>query len=393
MNKPKNTNETDILITDRLPLMIAFLDKELKYKFMNQLFHDWVGVNVSLESQIGSGRDKKLYNILRPFIEEVLNGQDQETELLLPPDGDRPYQILNIKILNDSSKFFGSGFLLIIQDITQLKNSAAIAIEKEKTLSVLLNHLSLGVVLHDSKGKIMEFNSSALRILGVSKEQLLGKTSYDPYWKVIDENSEPLSGSKHPAAVSLATGLPVHNQIMGIVTKENQVTWISTSSTPIFQGQDLQPSQVLVTFEDKTKKVQLEKELRMKSFWTEAIFNGTHYSMISTLPDGNIQTFNKRAEELLGYKSSELVNQKTVDMFHESSEIVQRAKELSAEFGQEIKPGFDVFIKKALINGHDTHTWTYIKKNGERLKVRLCVTAILDEKKNCIGYLGVAEEI
>lgn len=50
----------------------------------------------------------------------------------------------------------------------------------------ILNLVSEGFVLQDSNGVIIEFNQSALKILGLTEDQLKGKTSTDPHWKCVD---------------------------------------------------------------------------------------------------------------------------------------------------------------------------------------------------------------
>lgn len=386
----KSPTETSLFCKDflnEIPMMIGFVNSGLEYTYVNSHFQNWLADDHIVGKKIGTSKDAKFHAMLAPYIDEVMLGKEQDIELILPPENQRPYQIVAIKMIPQKN-----GFCLLIQDITQLKNNASTAIEKEKKLSALLNSLPLGVVLHDSKGKIMEFNSSALRILGVSQEQLLGKSSHDPHWKVVDEELKDFPPNAHPAVITLETGLPVQNKIMGVYTSKDKISWINVTSIPIFQGQDLKPYQVIVTFEDRTKKILMAQELKTKSHWTEAILNGTSYCMISTLPNGVIKTFNKKAEQLLGYKASDLIDQKTVEIFHDNEELIQKSKELSIELKREISPTFEVFIAKAISSGSDTNTWTYVTKNGKKIKVRLCVTAILDEKKKCIGYLGIAEE-
>ncbi len=78
--------------------------------------------------------------------------------------------------------------------------------------------MSEGLVFQPQNGQIVDANSAAERILGLSRDQLLSKASMDPNWQAIREDGTPFPGSEHPAMVTLRTGQPIHNQIMGVRT-------------------------------------------------------------------------------------------------------------------------------------------------------------------------------
>ncbi|MFY9226593.1 MAG: ATP-binding protein [Blastocatellia bacterium] len=126
----------------------------------------------------------------------------------------------------------------------------------------------------------------------------------------------------------------------------------------------------------------------------KAILDNANYSIIATDVDGIIRVFNKSAERLLGYQASEVVGKLTPSIIHDVEEVIERAKILSQELGQEILPGFDVFVAKPRFLGKvDEKIWTYIHKNGTRFPVNLSVTALRDEKEEIIGFLGIAKDI
>ncbi len=123
------------------------------------------------------------------------------------------------------------------------------------------------------------------------------------------------------------------------------------------------------------------------------IIKNTNLSVITTTPLGIITTFNTGAEKMLGYQAEELVDKFTPAVFHDIEEVILRASELSNEFKKEIKPGFDVFVLKALKYGADSNEWTYVKKDGIKLTVRLSVSPLFDTTNTLLGYVGIAEDI
>ena len=125
----------------------------------------------------------------------------------------------------------------------------------------------------------------------------------------------------------------------------------------------------------------------------QAIFDGAHYSIISTTVDGTILSFNKAASRMLGYAQEELVGKLTPEIIHDPLEVQNRAKELSLELGEEIDPGFEVFVAKARRGIAEEHEWTYIRKDGTRFPVLLSVTALRGEGGSINGFLGIASDI
>jgi diguanylate cyclase (GGDEF)-like protein/PAS domain S-box-containing protein len=113
----------------------------------------------------------------------------------------------------------------------------------------------------------------------------------------------------------------------------------------------------------------------------------TGHSIIATNLDGVITTFSEGAEQMLGYRASELVYRHTPSLLHDRLEVMARAEELG------IEPGFDVFVHEARQGRSATREWTYIRADGNEVPVRLHVTAITDPAGAQIGFLGIATDI
>jgi C4-dicarboxylate-specific signal transduction histidine kinase len=128
------------------------------------------------------------------------------------------------------------------------------------------SQLNEGIVLQAADGSIADFNESALRILGLSADQMRGKTSFDPDWRAIKADGQPFPGEEHPAMVTLKTGVAQSGVIMGVATKPDVLRWISINSAPIFtspvegvaRGGDSGPTRqltyVVATFTDITEQ-------------------------------------------------------------------------------------------------------------------------------------------
>ena len=136
-----------------------------------------------------------------------------------------------------------------------------------------------------------------------------------------------------------------------------------------------------------------ESQLWQTNALQKAILESANYSIISTTPDGIIVTFNRTAEQKLGYTADEVIGKQTPAIFHRPDEIVIRAQELSAELGRQVRPEFEAFVAKAMQGAVDEREWTYVCKDGTCFPVRLSVTALFNERGQITGYLGVGSDI
>lgn len=117
----------------------------------------------------------------------------------------------------------------------EMEQSELRAQRSYEELRELFDSMSEGVVMQERGGAIIASNRAAEQILGLTADQMRGRTSVDPRWESIREDFEPFPGNEHPAMVCLASGQPVDCQIMGVRKPDGSLTWISIHSRPIFE--------------------------------------------------------------------------------------------------------------------------------------------------------------
>jgi PAS domain S-box-containing protein len=136
-----------------------------------------------------------------------------------------------------------------------------------------------------------------------------------------------------------------------------------------------------------------EAMLQETTVLQRAILDSANYTIISTALDGTIHTFNKAAQEWLGYTAAEVINQVTPALIHDPEEVALGAQALSKELGVLIEPGFEVFVAKARRGEPVEREWSYIRKDGSRFPVELSITALRDSSNNITGFLGIGNDI
>ncbi|SLM27889.1 PAS/PAC sensor hybrid histidine kinase [Desulfamplus magnetovallimortis] len=149
------------------------------------------------------------------------------------------------------------------RDITQQKRAGDELRQSELKYRLLFENMAQGAFYQSCDGTLIDVNSTALKMFGLTRDQFLGRTSVDFRWKVINENGSELQGEFHPSMVALRTGQPVLNKIVGVYNplKEGYV-WLSINAIPQFMGEDKQLHQVFVTMHDITEDRKIRALLR-----------------------------------------------------------------------------------------------------------------------------------
>jgi diguanylate cyclase (GGDEF)-like protein/PAS domain S-box-containing protein len=139
--------------------------------------------------------------------------------------------------------------------------------ESEQRYRSVITSMREGIVLQLADGQITAFNPSAERILGLTPDEIMGRTSVDMERRTIKEDGSPFPGQEHPAMVTLRTGQPVFGVVMGICKSDREITWISINSQPLLYPHQSQPYAVVTTFADITEQKQVEEILRNQAEW------------------------------------------------------------------------------------------------------------------------------
>jgi len=137
-----------------------------------------------------------------------------------PPDSNDPINLVNSNTYNGEEQFRG-----------------------------LFDTMAQGVIYYDANGIITLANTSAQRILGLSLDQMLGKTTISPQWKIIQEDGTDFPNDLYPTTVALRTGQPVNGVVMGIISPvDGKCHWITVDAIPEFHRDSATPHQVYAIF-------------------------------------------------------------------------------------------------------------------------------------------------
>lgn len=165
--------------------------------------------------------------------------------------------------------------------------------------------LSEGVLVLNPDGHIVQANAAAEEILGLSLDQLTGRTPLDPRWAAIHRDGSPFPGDAHPAAITIATGATVRDTLMGIRTPDGALRWLIVNSAPL-PGPDSSATGAVASFVDITAVITAEDRAEAERDRLRVVLES---SQLATW-DWNMQTgettFSERWAEIIGYTLAEL---------------------------------------------------------------------------------------
>lgn len=135
-----------------------------------------------------------------------------------------------------------------------------LAVEYDSILAAVFAAMAEGVVVQDQTGAILACNSSAERILGLTADQITGRTSLDPRWRAVHEDGSAFPGDSHPAMVTLRTGEACSEIVMGVHRPDGTLAWILINSRLLGGQDERRPRAAVTTFAEITQLRLLQEE-------------------------------------------------------------------------------------------------------------------------------------
>lgn len=222
----------------------------------------------------------------------------------------------------------------------------------------LMASVACGLVVQDATGAIVDANPAAQRLLGLSRDQMLGRRSIDPRWRALDSDGQDLPGHAHPAMHTLRTGEPVIDFEMGVCLPSGERRWLVVDTRPLAVDG---AAWVVATFEESHARRKLERSLADQWQRLGATLDGAGMATWEWQTDSGVLRPNERWAQIVGWQLADLapLNFDTwMALLHPEDRDACRTQLLAHRDGH--SPGFDIECRVR----HRDGSWRWVRERG-----------------------------
>ena len=162
------------------------------------------------------------------------------------------------------------------------------------------------ILLMDQWGEIIDINNSAVKILNMPKEEILGKNMYEfidvTYWDVLKKRADMIFKSKKL----------VENSETYLANFNGREYYLEARGAPILQNEKIVG--VISIIRDVTVKVKVEQNIKRIKDELENIFNNAPYGIAYFDKNMKIIRLNRTAEKITGYLNEEITGKFCYDI-------------------------------------------------------------------------------
>ena len=203
--------------------------------------------------------------------------------------------------------------------------------------SDVLDLLAVGVVVHDADTRILYSNHVAERMLGVARQELLQRDTFDARWELVHPDGRSFAPDEIPVARVIRTGEALHGIPVGERASGETPTWLLVNATPLMRA-DGAVDRVVVSFSDITAETnarlrlqasqeslgetvrrtgaeltEARRALQLSQAEFQAVLRAMAEGVAVHAADGGILFANPAAERILGLSLAQMQGQHPVD--------------------------------------------------------------------------------
>jgi PAS domain S-box-containing protein len=265
-----------------------------------------------------------------------------------------------------SGSAFGDYLFAVARDITERKKVINALKESEERYRSIFENVSHGLTHYDSDAKIVDCNSSLLKLSGLKKKDIIGINLKDIY----KDNKEELSALEKSLSGGVATFEGEH------VTRAGKKLIIRTIYSPIFTDNKVVGGIAITEDISKAKKVvkdlkeSEERYRRLAENAPDIIYR------FNFLPEPGFEYISDAVFDIAGYTPQEYYEDPNLGL-----KIIHR----------DDRPKLEEFAQGKLTES--PHITRWVRKDGEIIWIEDRFSPLYDEGGKLLGIEGIARDI
>jgi diguanylate cyclase (GGDEF)-like protein/PAS domain S-box-containing protein len=290
------------LVTNSIPFLLAYLDRDITYRFINEPFCQWFGLPRSaiLGTPMRALVGEEAYELARPHIQKALAGEKTSlTNRFRHADGS--VHIARSTYIPDRQPDGQvRGFISSIDDITYQEEVKDRLRQSEHRLRAIIANIPIVLFTLDSNGIFTLSEGKGLQTLGLTPGQVVGQSVDDVY-----RGNTPLLQCIHRALAGES-----FQELVSDLNGHSFETWYS----PLLDG-DGQVQGVLGISADVTERVEAVNALRMSEERYRSLVENQGEGVMMVDADLRIEYLNLAAEGVLRRPVNALIGTNLDDLF------------------------------------------------------------------------------
>jgi PAS domain S-box-containing protein len=364
---PKNSINRLLDAMDALEDGIYIVGEDLVVEYMNK----------SMVNLFGEGIGKKCYQVINrqdsicPWCchKEVFEqGEERHCEVYIPHIG-RSFSLADLPVSNkDGSR----SLLAIYRDITQSKQQAAYLKWSEDNYKRLFETAGCGVFISSKRGRFLDVNPALLKMLGYTdKEEFLSlDLATDLYLTPEDRRTyqEILEGQ----------GSVIDYEVEWKKKDGGIIQVLVTSNVRFNSEGEIEGYEGIVVNQSERKRI--EHKMREALDFMDKIIQCSPNAIMAADLKGNVIIWNNGAENILGYKSDDVIGKMKITEIYPDGLAYKVMKMLRS----------DDFGGKGVLSSYPL---LFRKQNGDDVEGNLSASILYDEDGNEIASVGILVDI